>query len=140
MGKRYGQLHEHSHGDSLTAVETAARLRGEVIGSEMIGACGVDIPVTSSPASGEPRKRRSNVKSRQCCFMCPRVNGCDGRRPGMRARCVLTMLTVSLGLAGCGGDEPPPPVMLRGHVVSPSGTPIQRSEERRVGTECRSRR
>ena len=27
-------------------------------------------------------------------------------------------------LAGCGSDEPPPPVMLRGHVVSSSGAPI----------------
>ncbi|HET9234330.1 MAG TPA: carboxypeptidase-like regulatory domain-containing protein, partial [Candidatus Eisenbacteria bacterium] len=38
---------------------------------------------------------------------------------GMAAACLLVSLN------GCGGgDEPPPPVFLRGHVVSISGTPI----------------
>jgi Carboxypeptidase regulatory-like domain len=44
----------------------------------------------------------------------------------MRAFWLSALLTASVVvLAGCGGDEPLRPVMLRGHVVSSSGTPIQ---------------
>jgi carboxypeptidase family protein len=41
-------------------------------------------------------------------------------------QCICLFIASITFLAGCGGgDEPPPPVMLRGHVFSTSGTPIQ---------------